>query len=164
MKKSHPSEARRKRAVKKAGARRSIKKSLTYNARKNDVVSNLVNNPTGLTLGILLRGEKVEAKKEISRLLAIRAKKKMAIVLNTREENERGVLKMARMELYGNDAFVLMDSGDIPNVFSKEMSDRQCVTPDKANRTIKVSKGVRNPVVGSLESLPVAFDEMAVKL
>lgn len=59
---------------------------------------------------------------------------------------------------------MLMDSGAIPNVISMKMVDNLCVTPSDSLRTITVAKGVKSPVVRTLDSVPILFRYMIVKL
>lgn len=109
-----------------AVARKSKKDNLTDHNRVYAVVSNIANTPSGLTFGQLRHGDTVKANKELSRLLATRMEKKMEMVLGTREDHGRQVLKVPRLTLYGIEDYGLMDSGVIPNLISKVM-ENACV-------------------------------------
>lgn len=151
-----------KKAAQKAGTRGSKKASLTDHAQKYELVSNIANAPSGLTFRQPLRGDTVEEKKGISRILATRTKIKVQMVLGTSKDHKKRFLKVVRLKLYGSEAYAMMNYGAIPNLMSKKIEERLCAKTEEATRTIYMATGNKSPVVGMLKTVPVYCAEMAV--
>lgn len=71
---------------------------------------------------------------------------------------------MAELNLCSSESYALMDSGAIPNVFSKTMAERLCVKPEHVPRTVTVSTGDNSAVLGIIAAVLVAFVDMVVNL
>lgn len=71
-----------------------------------------------MTIGQLLRGEADGAMKVIRRLIGRPSTKRAAVVLQ-RDVREDRILRLARLRVYGTDAWSLLDPGAVPDVMSK---------------------------------------------
>lgn len=111
-----------------------------------------------------MRGDAEESKREIGRLFSARGGAKGGKVQGIAEENGRRVLKVEKVEVYGSKAFALMDSGAVPNVFSKVFVQRLSLVPRETHKNITVATGTKSPVVGILTEVPVKFGDLVVNL
>lgn len=139
---------------------------MTDHGRKYDVASEFPNVPSGIMFGQLLRGEPMEAKKEIYLLFFSRsAKRKLNMVFAAREFHGRRVRNVSMLRVYGSEDFALMTSScSVPNYMYKTLVDRLGLTLEEARRTITVATGVQSAIVGTLTDFPIAFGDMVVQL
>lgn len=74
--------------------------------------------PCGLKFGQLLRGDLIEAKKEMNRLFSGAGNRNVGMA-DGRTCHGRCGLKTARVKVYGTDAIGILESGAVPNLSSK---------------------------------------------
>lgn len=150
---------------KKVSKRNSNKSSLTDHVQKYDLLCELANASSGLSIGQLLRGDKIQARKDPSRLFARKTPSKVAVLSTGRETNQgRRVLKTTLAKRYGTEAHALLDSDAIPNVISNKFVTKLELDVEKTTRRITVATGVKLQVVAILQDVPAWFDTMKVKL
>ena len=148
----------------KAKEKNTSKKVLQDHVGKYDVVGELANASTGLTFGQLLRGDAAEAAKEIRRLfspLKNRRLSKAAPALNV--QNKR-VLMVAPVRIFGREIRALLDTGAIPNIISADLARQLCLLPKRTKQRITVADGSSANCIGRVKDVPITFGNLTASM
>ena len=138
--------------------RTSKKNAVQKHSGKYDVVSSLVNAPSGLTFVQLIRGDGDEAKKEIRRLFTSRPRRSVAASIGTLPKR----LKVVAVQVYGTQMRALLDSGAIPNVMNASVASKLSLSPKPTSTKITVRQ--KTTCLGSIEDVPVSFNGTVTSL
>lgn len=152
-----------------AGARRQKKKRVTKKTRINvaehapkyEFLPESAKASCVLKFGQLLRGDAVEAKREMDKIFSVKSPLKDGVDEKHRDHG-RLVIKKIIVKVYGMGARALLNSGVLPNVLSKEFVDCLGIEPDNTNRRITAVMGEKCPVVGMIKDVPIHLDKKVV--
>lgn len=114
---------------------------------------------TGLNFGHLLRGDAVEAKKQIERLLSPRVQKVSVLSVTGNTPGKKG-LELANLGVYGSESYAITKSGAMPNVMFNTFVKRLPLTLDESNRRVTTAPCVKSPVDCILKYVPTSFSRV----
>lgn len=100
----------------------------------------LANAPSGLTFGKLIRGNAVDASKQIERLLSPRGSKVAAMKEGEGNAKKKNCLDLAKLGVHGTDARTLLNSGATYNVISRGFYERLKMDPHAMDPSSNVRK------------------------
>ncbi len=152
------------------GVRKSASKMviavLAKRVEKYDLINNLAQAQTGITLGHIARGDIDFAKKELQKILS--SKMGRTIVSFAGKDEVRGVSMsrhlLVRVLVYSESMMALFDSGAIPNVMSHKMANKIYLRRQPTNRCIKVANCASEKCVGTLNEVLISMGELVVPM
>lgn len=150
-------------ANKKRAAHWNMKTNIKEYALKYDFMTVLSNSLSRNTFGNLLRGDAMEAKKELRSLSTASSGNKVND-LAAESSSGRRVLKIVDGKVYGSEENALLDSVAVPNIISKSFEDRLSAIAEDTKKHITVSNVVKSAVLGLQKDVPVALDDLEVPL
>ena len=150
---------------KKKSGRARVKKGkvwdLSRRVEKYDLLDEIAQAPTGLKFGQLVRGDALEAQKELKRLLVSRSSRKVATIDSSAIPRK---LRLVEAQVESRPSLVLFDSGSVPNIMSLKMCGELGLSPKVTEKRITVANGETTPVTGVLDGVLMKFGGIVVRV
>ena len=150
------------RKTKKKKNKSNPKSKILERTSQYDVAQELTDANSGLTVGQLLRGDAIDAQKEMKKLFKNSTSSRAVGTIRPSPSGIPRVLLVVPVKIFGTEWWALLDTGAVPNIISKRMIEHLSLSPEETQRRITVADGSSSKCDGVVAEVPIAFDTNVV--